>query len=541
MLKVDDVRFEYETREVLKGISLIINEGERIGLIGPNGTGKTTLLRIIAGEILPSSGKVIRDNLIVGYLPQEPREHLELPVVEFIKKLTGIMDAELEFEQASEKVDASKESLSRLEQAMEKVEHLGTYSFDTRLQKVLQKITLDTRLLEQPVSTLSGGERKRVMLAAILMSQFDILLLDEPTNDLDLEGIEILEAFLLSTNSAVVIVTHDRRMLKTVTTKIAELLSDGSRIDLYSLGYEEYLEAREAQKKSVKEAYERYLEERKRLSDTSRRLHNEARRADSNSKASDTEKLGRNSAKEKAAGRLSATAKATATREEQLAIPQKPLKEINLKFAFSGHQGEVSNILVELKNVTIHYPKIDVGPLDLMIERGNRIVITGPNGSGKTTLLRIIEGVQSPEEGDVRFGNGVKIGLIDQFKSLPDEEISALENAKKLASEDGPIDDSRLRTILHSFNFDQEKLQQKGKSLSPGERARLLLATLVYKNTNLLLLDEPTNHLDIPAIEELEKALQTYPETFVVVSHDRDFIDSIRPNRTIELINGRLT
>lgn len=540
MLKVDNVRFEYGLKEVLKGVSLNINKGDRIGLIGSNGTGKTTLLRIIAGELSPSVGSVIGNGLIVGYLPQEPKEHLELSVYDFIKKLTGIMDAEVEFELVSQRTNESEDYLVRLEQSMEKIEHLGSYTFDVRLQKVAQNVGLLPGMLKQSVATLSGGQRKRVMLAAILMSKFDILLLDEPTNDLDLQGIDILEKFFLSTKSAVVIVTHDRRMLRTVTTKIAELLQDGSGIDIYSLGYEEYLKAREARKQSMEDAYERYLDEKKRLKDTSRRLALESVRAEFNKSASDTEKLSRNAVREKAAIRLSATARSAATREDRLVEPPKPPKEIDLRFVFKEHPGMISNILVELKEVIINYPEIVLGPFDFKIERGDRIVIIGPNGSGKTSLLRLILGLEKPTKGTISFGNGVNIGLVDQFKTLPDEEASALENAKKLALESELKNGLKLRTVLHTFNFDEAKLRQSGKSLSPGERARLILAALVSRETNLLLLDEPTNHLDIQAIEELEKALRTYPETFVVVSHDRDFIDSINFNRTLEIIDGRL-
>jgi len=540
MLKVDNVRFEYGSKEVLKGVSLNINKGDRIGLIGSNGTGKTTLLRIIAGELSPSVGSVIGNGLIVGYLPQEPKEHLELSVYDFIKKLTGIMDAEVEFELVSQRTNESEDYLVRLEQSMEKIEHLGSYTFDVRLQKVAQNVGLLPGMLKQSVATLSGGQRKRVMLAAILMSKFDILLLDEPTNDLDLQGIDILEKFFLSTKSAVVIVTHDRRMLRTVTTKIAELLQDGSGIDIYSLGYEEYLKAREARKQSMEDAYERYLDEKKRLKDTSRRLALESVRAEFNKSASDTEKLSRNAVREKAAIRLSATARSAATREDRLVEPPKPPKEIDLRFVFKEHPGMISNILVELKEVIINYPEIVLGPFDFKIERGDRIVIIGPNGSGKTSLLRLILGLEKPTKGTISFGNGVNIGLVDQFKTLPDEEASALENAKKLALESELKNGLKLRTVLHTFNFDEAKLRQSGKSLSPGERARLILAALVSRETNLLLLDEPTNHLDIQAIEELEKALRTYPETFVVVSHDRDFIDSINFNRTLEIIDGRL-
>lgn len=538
MLKADNIQFEYESKEVLKGVSLVLSQGERVGLIGPNGSGKTTILRILAGELSPIRGRVVRGNLLVGYLPQEPKKHLDLTLEDFIRETTGVAEAEREFELASHEAGDSPEALKRLSLAMEKVEHLGAYTFDSRLQKALKRVGFSERLRGQVVSTLSGGERKRVTLAAVLMSQYDVLLLDEPTNDLDLDGIAILEKFLLSTDSAVVIVTHDRRLLRTVTTRIAEVRPDGEGIDNYSLGYEEFLKAREARRQSVEDAYNRYLEEKKRLKEAAKRIAGQASRAETSRKTSDNEKMARHSTREKASTRLASSAKALESRETQLSEPERPLKEIDLSFMFEGGHGKIGDFLFETNDFQAELGKFQLGPISFTIERGDRIVLVGPNGSGKSSLLGVIFGKVSGV-GQVRHGRGLRVGMMDQSKSLPNDAVSALENAKELAGITGS-DASSLQNILHMFNFDQGKLLQKGKTLSPGERARMLLASLVARETNLLLLDEPTNHLDIPAIEELERALQTYPESFVVVSHDRDFIDSIRPTKILEVVNGRL-
>lgn len=541
LLKADNIKFEYATKEVLRGISLTVNLGDRIGLIGPNGSGKSTLLRILAGELKPSKGLVIASGLLIGYMPQDPTEGLELDVIDFIKKLTGVLDAETDFDAATKAACEKPDSMARLEDAMSKMEHLGAYDFESRLSKVAKRTGLTEGLLNQTAKSLSGGQRKRVLLTAVLLSRFDILLLDEPTNDLDLQGIELLERFIRTSKSAFVIVTHDRRMLRSITTKIAELSPEGDAIELYSLGYEEYLSARETKRRSVEQAYERYLEEKKRLKEASQRLAIESRRAESSKNTSDNEKLAFHSTREKAATSYSSSARAVAGRMEQLEEPPRPQKDLDLSFAFKSGRSHASNVLVELKRVVLNYPGFSFGPVDLEVNRGERIVITGSNGSGKTTLLRILAGQQNLESGNLHYGKGVKIGMVDQNKTLPLLNGNVLENAKEMTTKNDELfDEPHARSVLDRFNFNAEKLDQSGISLSPGERARLLLAMLVVKETNFLLMDEPTNHLDIPAMEELEKALTTYPETFVVVSHDREFITAIKPTRILEVINGRL-
>lgn len=537
MLTVKDIRFEYQTDEILKGVSLVINPKDRVGLVGPNGVGKTTLLKIIAGELKPKSGTIIGDDLLVGYLPQEISEHQELTSYDYVKKLTGLLDLESEYDAL---IKSTKDKVSeRFGVVHENLEHLGFYTFDGRLEKVLRKVKLDQKVLNQKVSTLSGGERRRLLLAAILLSRFDVVLLDEPTNDLDLEGIKILEDFLCQSTASFLIVTHDRRMLNTITNKIADVSPNGDHIDIYSLGYSEYIAAREANRQAISKEYDEFLEEKKRLGEVRRKLSKTSSRVAGNKSASDSEKLNRNASREKAATKFAASARAVSSRIDHLKEPTRPQKEIDLSFVFNGTTDLVSGTIVRLDSAAVEYGNQSIGPFSLKVDRGEKIVITGPNGSGKTTLLNMAGGLLKPTHGLVSQGNGVVTGLVDQTKTIPAPDKTLLENAKLLANASN-TDEPELRATLSMFNFGEDRMDQIAGTLSPGERTRLLLAAIVARRTNLLLLDEPTNHLDIPAMEELENAIITYPETVILVTHDRELIERINPTRTLEVKNGRL-
>ncbi len=537
MLKAENIRFDCQAEVVLRGVSLIINPKDRIGLVGPNGVGKTTLLKVIAGELKPISGSIVNNGLLIGYLPQEITEHQELIAKDYVKKLTGLFDLEKEYDFLTTR--AQEQSVERLGVVLEKLDHLGYYTFDGRFEKVLRKVGLSPVVLDQIVSTLSGGEKRRLLLAAILISQFDVVLLDEPTNDLDLEGIKILEGFLLRSKSTFLIVTHDRHLLRTITNKIADISPNGDSIDIYSLGYDEYVASREANRVSVAKEYEEYQEEKKRLKEVQKKLSKTSGRIAGNKASSDSEKLGRNAAREKASTKYGASAKAVSTRILKLNEPQKPQNVIDLSFAFMGTNGLVSETIVSLESATVVYDNKTIGPFNLRLKRRDKIVITGSNGSGKTTLNNLLGGLVKPTSGLVNQGSGVVTGIIDQAKTLPAPKKTLLENAKILAQVGG-IDEPELRAILSKFNFGEDRMEQLASSLSPGERTRLLLVAIVARKTNFLLLDEPTNHLDIPAMEELEQAILSYPETIVLVTHDRELIEKINPTHMLEVKNGRL-
>jgi len=543
MLKVDNISFEYDHKEVLREITFTVNRGERIGLVGPNGAGKSTLLKLMAGLLEQTEGRTIpQGDVSIGYLPQELTSWNDLSAIDYLKTATGIAEAEVNMEKASDMADDSPSSIAKLQTAMDRLETLGAYTFDSRLNKAMKRVSLNEAILKQKVRTLSGGQKTRLSLIAILLSKYDLLLLDEPTNNLDLEGLDILESYLMGSKRAFVIVSHDRRFLRKIATKIIELTPGQEGVDIYSLGYDEFVQSRAAKRLALEQSHKEYLEEKDRLQEAAERKQIAARRAASNKSRSDSEKVGKNSAQEKAVGAHASAAKSLQARLEQLKEPPRPSKELDLNFRFRESEAKMNGRVAEISGAAISFGDTNIGPFDLRVHGGDKIVITGPNGSGKTTLLKLIAGLLKPARGTIQLGRFVKLGLVDQDQTLPLPDESLIANAKSLINKSGIelLDEGEIRQVLARFNLGKESIMQKARELSPGERSRVLLATLIARGTNVLLLDEPTNHLDIDATEELERAIAKYEGTYLIISHDRDFIDAIHPNKTFEMKAGRI-
>jgi len=538
MIKFENVSFSYDNLEVLENVTFAINSGDRIGLIGPNGAGKTTLLKLIMGTVSPTSGSVTISNDNVGYLPQDltPWEHYS--AIDYLRKITGITDAEKELERAS---SLGVSSGDRIEIAMNQLEILGASTFEARASVALAKSNLKDLDLNQKIKTLSGGQKTRLGLTAIFVDRHSVLLLDEPTNNLDSEGLDLLENFLCQSKSSLVIVSHDRRFLQKVATKIVAIDKDVAGAEVYNLGYEEYVKAREKKRESVELAYKQHQKEKDRLKQAYLNKSRDSVAADKNKKKTDNEKMAWHAVKEKAVGAHASAAHALKTRVEKLETPEVPKNKIDLNFRL-GTSTRSGDMIVRLNEISITFDNSNktIGPFDLTIYRGDRIVVTGPNGSGKSTLLKLILGDLRPTSGMVSLGARVKPGLIDQDHSMLDQGKTVLQCVTELTKEDNapPMDQSEIRQILAMFNFDAEKIFQLIKELSPGEQSRVLLAALVARNTNVLILDEPTNHLDIGASEELEDALASYQGTYIIVTHDREFTSNIKPNRTIHVADG---
>jgi len=538
MLSAKEISFEYDNLVVLHKTSISINEGDRIGLVGPNGAGKSTLLKILAGIYEAQGGKISRPNeLTVGYLPQEIDEYSDLTCIEFLEFVTGVKAALTTLEQATNKYsrDQSDATLKQYERAYSSVESLGAYTLETRVGKALDKVGLSHEILHKHVAELSGGQKTKLALSAILLARFSIFLLDEPTNNLDLDGLAVLEKFIIQSKAGFVIVSHDRRFLRKATTKIAELLPNKA-IRIYSLGYDEYLDARRKQQESDLQRFQQFNDEKKRLQEAVRSKKFDAQAAASSSSSSDSEKVGRNARKEKAVGAHARAATALASRVEKLESPDKPQKDIDLNFRFDISTDKLSSVALEAHDATIYYENLLMGPYCFQVGSGDKVVIIGPNGGGKSTLLKMIAGAVTCSSGFVAVGQGYKIGYIDQEYSFPNPKKSVVENLVRLTELTKP----EAYNILARFNIKKESADMIPVELSPGQRSRALLAGVVAGGANLLLLDEPTNHLDIPASDELQAALAEYKGTLIVVTHDRELIDSLKEKRVIVVADGHV-
>jgi len=383
---------------------------------------------------------------------------------------------------------------------------------------------------------LSGGQKTRVCIAAIMLSDREIILLDEPTNNLDLAGIEILENFIQSSTKTFIIVSHDRKFLNTVTKKIISLEKNKAGLSTYNISFDEFLKFRTKERVVELRQYNAAIKEQRRLKKTFIEKQAMAIEAEKSRNKNDNEKLSFNAKKNRAAKKIMKNAKAIESRMKRLDEVDKPLKELNLNYIFKDNTLYLSDVIANIDNVLFSYNGSTdiIGPLNLKINRRDRVVIVGPNGIGKTTLFKLLLGDIKPNKGHITIGPSVKFGLIDQEQSFPQPDQSAFSNLRILIGNRSTDtkEQGKLRGMLHSMGV--ENLENKPNELSPGERSKILVAALALRGCNVLLFDEPTNHLDLNSIEEIEKALIEYKGTFIIISHDRKFIENIKPSKILE-------
>lgn len=519
MLVAKDVSFEYPNHPVLTRTSVSVGTGERIGLVGPNGIGKSTLLKILAGVMVPTTGQVTKPaEVTVGYMPQEIDNTTTQTALQLIEEMTGVAQALKAFEAAT--ANYKPDNTAAYELALAQVDALGAYTLEDRLGKVLADVGLGVDLLKKQVDELSGGQRTKLLLAVILLARFDVYLLDEPTNNLDLEGIRTLERFIGSSKASFVIVSHDRKFLRSSTTKIAELKADG-QVEQYSLGYDEYVVARQMQKDAETRAYADAVDEQQRLKAALQAERTGTR--PSGNLSSDKDKLGRNARVEQAAKTHAKALKARQARMDSHHLPPRPAAEIDLNFDFGEASAHLPDSVVRLTKATVEFGSTRLGPFTLDIRRGEKVVVVGPNGSGKSTLLRLLGEQLEPTGGDRQVARGAKIGYVDQHYQFALPNSSVLQNLTQTTG----LKPEELYNVLARFNLKKGQAESLPSELSPGQRARAVLAGLVASGTNVLLLDEPTNHLDVVASDELQRALSSYKGTIVLVSHDRELINGL--------------
>nr|WP_315267982.1 ABC-F family ATP-binding cassette domain-containing protein [Microbacterium lemovicicum] len=530
----------YGHRTLFEGLDLTVAPGDVIGVVGANGAGKSTLLRLLGGIDMPQAGSVRSSpaDAFVGWLPQEHERVPGETIAAYIARRTGCAPATAEMDAAAAALaDPDADAADAYSTALERWLASGAADLDERLPVVLADLglALDADL---PMTALSGGQAARVGLAALLLSRFDIVLLDEPTNDLDLDGLERLEAFVRGIRGGVVLVSHDREFLVRSVTRVLELDLAQNTSRLYGGGYDAYLEERATVRRHAREKYDDFAEKKADLVARARTQREWSSQGVRNAmkKAPDNDKIRRKAATE-SSEKQAQKVRQMESRIARLDEVDEPRKEWQLEFTI-GAAPRASSVVSTLSGAVLRQGAFTLGPVSLQVDAGDRIGITGPNGAGKTTLLRALLGRQTPQEGSASVGASVEIGEIDQARAVLAGPRSLADAFGDVVPDLSPGD---ARALLAKFGLKADHVTRPVDELSPGERTRAGLAVLQARGVNVLVLDEPTNHLDLPAIEQLEQALDTYAGTLLLVTHDRRMLEAVRTNRQWRVDRGRVT
>ncbi len=527
MLTVSSLSKTYGQQTVLKNISFTLNRGQRLGLVGPNGCGKTTLLRILIGDESPDSGsgRWTIPNIRLGYLPQGFQFLPDETISGFIERMQGNLPA---LENRLQKLAAALGEQPTRKDLREEYDavlaQLSTAAEDSgNAPAVLAALGLGDVPPQHPAGQLSGGQKTRLSLAGALLANPHVLLLDEPTNHLDISMLEWLEDWLMNFRGAVLIVSHDRMFLDHVVTGILELDENQHTLKEYEGNYSAYVETKQAERDRQQQAYVDQQEEIARLQSTSRRVRSDAQ-FHRGGKTDDKDKFAKGFFADRSLERVR-LAKQIENRIERMLHEDridKPRSSWQMKLEFGDVPESGKNVIL-LEDVSIGYgDRVLLAGLQRRVRLGERLVIVGPNGCGKTTLLRTIAGLLPPLHGEVRLGSHVQPGYMAQEQENLPKEGNPLTLILGIVSQS----ETDARSYLHKFLFAGDEVFTPISSLSYGERARLSLACLAAQGCNLLLLDEPLNHLDIPSRARFEQALLDFPGTVVVVTHDRYFIQS---------------
>ncbi len=516
MITATDLEVRAGARVLLDCATFRVADGDRVGLVGRNGAGKTTLTKILAGQGQPAAGSVVSSS-DVGYLPQDPRTgDLEVLARDRILSARGldvvVRDLrETEARMASTDDEAREKAMARYGRLDAEFAARGGYAAESEAASIAGSLALPERVLDQPLRTLSGGQRRRVELARILFSGAGTLLLDEPTNHLDADSIVWLRDYLKGFRGGLVIISHDVSLLAVVVNRVFHLDANRAELDVYNVGWKTYLTQRET-------------DERRRKRE----------RANAEKKAatllSQADKMRAKATKAVAAQNMARRAERLLAGLEEQRVSDKVAK---LRFPDPAPCGRTPLTATGLSR---SYGSLEVfTDVDLAVDRGSKVVVLGLNGAGKTTLLRILAGIDPPDTGDVHPGHGLRLGYYAQEHETLDTERTVLENMRTAAPDLG---DTEVRKVLGSFLFSGDDADKPVRVLSGGEKTRLALATLVVSSANVLLLDEPTNNLDPASRDEVLGALRTYRGAVVLVTHDEGAVHALEPERVLLLPDG---
>jgi ATPase subunit of ABC transporter with duplicated ATPase domains len=513
MLTVHDLEVRVGARVLMSGASFRVGPGDRVGLVGRNGAGKTTLTRILAGEAQPSRGTVT-NNATIGYLPQDPRTgDLEVSARDRILSARGVDSAlrrlrEAEAEMGSDDDRTRERAMRRYTRADAELHAGGGYAAESEAATIAASLGLPDRVLGQPLSTLSGGQRRRVELARILFSGAETLLLDEPTNHLDADSIVWLRTFLQHHQGGLVVISHDVALLENTVNKVIHLDANRAEIDVYNMGWSKYLLQRETDERRRKR--ERSNAERK-----------------ASTLMAQADKMRAKATKATAAQNMAKRAERLLNGLEAERANDRVAK---IRFPAPAPCGKTP---LMAEGLSKSYGSLEIfTDVDLAIDKGSRVVVLGLNGAGKTTLLRLLSGIEGADTGAVIPGHGLKLGYYAQEHETLDVDRTVAENMATAAPD---LDDATRRRVLGSFLFSGDDANKPARVLSGGEKTRLALATLVVSAANVLLLDEPTNNLDPASREEVLGAIRTYAGAIVLVTHDEGAVDALQPDRVLIL------
>ena len=524
MLQVSSVSKSFGDNLIFEHVSFTVNRGQRVGLIGPNGCGKTTLLKVILGEIQPDTGSAWLSpaDVRLGYLAQaleyEPGQTVDQAMRAAI---AGLTEAERHLESLSTRMaTASAQDLPQLlteyDQTLDTFERLGGYGVQARWDAILAGLELQDMDQSAPVEILSGGQKTRLGLARLLLSNPDLLLLDEPTNHLDINALEWLEGFLRGFQGAILIVSHDRTFLDRTVTAILEMDPLTRTITEYPGSYSDYVATKQSEREKHWAAYKEQQEFIARLQKAITAKKDYARSIEQGTIDFAPRKIARGIARKAVVQQR--RLQRLLDSEERIDKPERTW-QMKLEFVDTPPSGRD---VLHLEGVAMGFGCHELfSDVNLTLRAGERIALVGPNGSGKTTLARLLLGELQPLAGKVRLGSGVKVGYYAQEQDDLDPESTPYEMIRTLA----PLNQTEIRSFLHYFLFDGDDVFLPVGSLSFGERARLSLARLVAQGCNFLLLDEPINHLDIPSRSRFEQAMVAFQGTVLAFVHDRYFIE----------------
>ena len=539
-LVAKDVAGGYAHRTLFENVDLTVAPGDVIGVVGANGAGKSTLLRILAGDLEPLAGTVSAApaDAFVGWLPQEHERVPGETVAGYIARRTGCAAATSAMETAAEALSDSDAAADAYSAALDHWLATGAADLQERLPAVLADLGLDCEAPDATQMTaLSGGQAARVGLAALLLSRFDIVLLDEPTNDLDLDGLARLERFVTELRGGVVLVSHDREFLARSVTRVLELDLAQNTSTVFGGGYDSYLEERAVNRRHKREQYEEFADKKADLVARARTQREWSSQGVRNAmrKAPDNDKV-RRRAQTESSEKQAQKVRQMESRIARLEEVEEPRKEWTLQFTI-GSAPRSSAVVATLDRAVVRHGEFVLGPVSLQVDAGERIGITGPNGAGKSTLLGLLLGRSRPDEGRASLGASIAVGEIDQARAEFDGPGRLVDRFEAHVP-DWPT--AEVRTLLAKFGLGADHVERAVGELSPGERTRAGLALLQARGVNVLVLDEPTNHLDLPAIEQLEQALESYDGALLLVTHDRRMLQNVRLDRTWRVENGRV-
>jgi ATPase subunit of ABC transporter with duplicated ATPase domains len=537
-LTASNVSVSFGGLVVLDGVSLSIGAGDRTGIIAPNGIGKSTLLKVLAGDLEPDAGAVTRApaTTTVLRLAQEPDIRPGESITEQLARRTLVAAAQADLDAALgalERADAGADDA--YDAALQRWLALGGADLPERMAQVTAQLGLGDTLLDRNVAELSGGQKARLGLAAVLLAQPDILLLDEPTNDLDDAGLALLETRLKASRAGIALVSHDRALLAAVASQILELDEFTGHANLFAGGWDAYVAERDLARRHAVDSYAAYESERSQLTESARQQRQWARsggqRAANPRYQADPDrhiksfKIARAQHTGAGAARID---KAIARLDQQTPDEVREPWRLRLEIAQAKRAGDVA---VALTGAVVSRGDVTLGPVTLTIGPADRIRITGPNGSGKTTLVDALLGRAPLSKGRRYVGPSVVVGELDQTR----REFATAEPVVEVVGSAAGLGPEQTRTLLAKFRLRGDAALRPASALSPGERTRAGLALLQARGVNVLVLDEPTNHLDIEAIEQLEQALAVYSCTLIMVTHDRRLASAVQTTQTIDV------